>query len=65
MRRHIAANLNMQQVRSNRDSPHESIPRGVGSNVSSNVVRTDLSSLVNDYTSSQRHCMIIFFFRID
>ena len=47
----------MQQVRSHRDTSQDSIPREGSSNVSSTVVRTDLSSLVNDYTSSQRHCI--------
>ncbi|CAF1020608.1 unnamed protein product [Adineta steineri] len=42
----------MQQVRSNRDSSHESTNRGTGPLI---AVRTDLSTLLNDYTSSQKN----------
>ena len=45
----------MQQVRPNRESiPEISIRPSGGSPV---IVRTDLSSLLNEYTNSQRRCM--------
>jgi len=58
----IAANLNMQQVRVNRETLHESINRERGPRESPVIVHTELSSLVNDYTHSQQHCMKNFFF---
>jgi hypothetical protein len=50
--------FNMQQVRSNRESIHETAARG-GSGVggSSTVGRPEISSLLNDYSHTQRHCM--------
>jgi hypothetical protein len=52
----------MQQVRSNREPLNESITREGGAGESPVIFRTELSSLVNDYTHTQRHCMKIFFF---
>lgn len=58
----IAANLNMQQLRSNREAFHEPIIRE-GSFGESPIAagRTEISTLVNDYTHSQRHCTDISF----
>ncbi len=47
----------MQQVRSNREPSNESITRERGIREPPLVVRTELSSLLSDYTGSQRHCM--------
>ena len=44
----------MQQVRSNRDSFHEG--GGGGMSASSTIGRTELSPLINEYTTSQRQC---------
>ncbi len=53
----IAAISNMQQVRSNREPLHESIIREDEVPI---VVRTELSSVVNNYADSQRHCKKLF-----
>jgi hypothetical protein len=47
----------MQQVRSNREPLHESIIREDEVPI---VVRTELSSVVNNYADSQRHCKKLF-----
>ncbi len=47
--------LNMQQVRSNRESTSEITTHG--GDDAPVIVRTDLSSLLSDYTTSQRRCM--------
>jgi len=51
----------MQQVRSNREPLNESIGREGVVGESPAVVHSDLSSLFNDYTYSQQHCMTSFF----
>ena len=48
--------LNMQQVRSNRESIHETTTRSGGGG-SSGATRTEISSLVNDHSNAQRLCM--------
>ena len=45
----------MQQVRANRESTHETGTRAGGGPLI--AVRTELSTLLNDYTNSQRHRM--------
>ncbi len=51
----------MQQARSNREPLNESNGREGVVGESPSVVHSDLSSLFNDYTYSQRHCMKNFF----
>jgi hypothetical protein len=45
----------MQHVRPNREPMSEITARGGGD--APVIVRTDLSSLLSDYTNSQRRCM--------
>lgn len=52
----------MQQVRSNRESAHETVNREGKGGESSATARPELSSLLNDYTNSQRYCMYFNFF---
>jgi hypothetical protein len=48
----------MQQVRSNRETIHETTARGGGGVSGSPVAaRTEIASLLNDYPTSQRQCM--------
>jgi len=46
----------MQQVRANRESTHETGTRSGGPLI---AVRSELSTLLNDYTNSQRHRMYL------
>ena len=53
----------MQQVRPNREAAHETAVRGGGGggiSTASGVPRTELSSLLNNYNSSQQHCMYLY-----
>jgi hypothetical protein len=52
----------MQQVRPNREPAHETAVRGSGGGITSapGGPRTELSSLLNNYNSSQQHCMYIY-----
>jgi hypothetical protein len=45
----------MQQVRPNREPMSETATRGGGG--APVIIRTDLSSLLSEYTNSQRRCM--------
>ncbi len=48
----------MQQVRANRESTHETGARSGGGGPLI-AVRSELSTLLNDYTNSQRHRMYL------
>jgi hypothetical protein len=52
--------LKMHQTRPSRESIPESAHRGSGT--APVIVRTDLSSLLSDYTTSQRRCMYYSFY---
>jgi hypothetical protein len=49
----------MQQVRANRESTHETGARSGGGGGPLIAVRSELSTLLNDYTNSQRHRMYL------